>query len=147
MKTASSVALSPALLQAARARLHPRCIVCGQANPLGLGQEFTLGPDGSVATIFRGGAIFEGYAGLLHGGLTAALLDGAMTQCLFARGIQALTAELRVRYRHPISTQSGAGVRGWLTESRGRLHLLGAELTQDGQVMATAVGKFMEYHE
>lgn len=146
MKIASPVALSPAGLQATRARLHSRCIVCGRANPLGLGQDFTLEPDGSVATIFPGGAVFEGYAGFLHGGLSAALLDGAMTHCLFARGIQALTAELRIRYRHPISTQSSARVRGWLTESHGRLHVLGADLSQDGRVMASAVGKFMEHH-
>lgn len=133
-------------LKATRVRAHPRCIVCSAANPMGLVQEFALQPDGSVASTFAGGTVFEGYSGLLHGGVTAALLDGAMTNCLFAHGIEALTAELNVRYRQPVSATARIFVRGWLMESHGRLHLLGAELRQDDQVKVTALGKFMEHH-
>jgi len=79
--------------------------------------------------------------------VSAALLDGAMTNCLFAYGIEALTAELNVRYRQPVSAAGTITVRGWLIESHGRLHLLGAELRQDGQVKVTALGKFMANHE
>ena len=133
-------------LRHARDRVHPHCVVCNPANPAGLGTEFTLQPDGSVTAEFLGGAVFEGYPGLLHGGVTAALLDGAMTNCLFAHGIEALTAELTVRYRHPVDVRGSIAVRARLTESRGDLHLLRAELRQEGQVKATALGKFIEKH-
>jgi acyl-coenzyme A thioesterase PaaI-like protein len=114
---------------------------------MGLGLEFVLQPDGSVESTFTGSAVFEGCSGLLHGGVTAALLDGAMTNCLFAHSVEALTAELTVRYRQPVTARGKMVVRAWLMESHGRLHLLRAELQQNGLVKASASGKFIENHE
>jgi acyl-coenzyme A thioesterase PaaI-like protein len=102
-----------------------------------------LQPDGSVEGIFAASTPFEGYSGLLHGGIAAAFLDGAMTNCLFAHGIQALTAELTVRYREPIAVPGKITTHARLTESHGRLYLLRAELRQLGRLKATAVGKFV----
>ena len=137
---------SPELLEATRLRAHPRCQLCNAAGPLGLGQEFILQSDGSVQSTFEGGGAFEGYAGLLHGGVTAALLDGAMTNCLFARGVRGLTAELTVRFREPVETEGRMTVCARLAGSHGRLHLLRAELRQGGRLKAAAVGKFLESH-
>jgi acyl-coenzyme A thioesterase PaaI-like protein len=114
---------------------------------MGLAQEFTLHLDGSVEGTFAGREGFEGYAGLLHGGVAAALLDGAMTNCLFAHGVEALTAELTVRYRDQVAACGKMITRASLVKSHGRLHLLCAELRQDGQVKATALGKFLEHHD
>jgi acyl-coenzyme A thioesterase PaaI-like protein len=147
MNTPSPAEVDDVRLKATRVRVHPHCVVCSGANPMGLAQEFATQPDGSVASTFAGSSVFEGYSGLLHGGVTAALLDGAMTNCLFAHGIEALTAELHVRYRQPVSATARIIVRGWLMKSHGRLHLLGAELRQDDQVKVTALGKFMACHE
>jgi acyl-coenzyme A thioesterase PaaI-like protein len=126
-----------------RAGSHPRCVVCSPANPMGMGLEFTPQPDGSVKGVFSCGELFEGYPDLLHGGIVAALLDGAMTNCLFARNLQALTAELRIRYRHPVSVQSSLTIRARLISARPPLHQLEAELIQDGTVKAWAAAKFM----
>ena len=138
---------APVSLEAVRADAHPFCLVCSQSNPLGLGLEFELLPDGSVRSEFISHAALEGYAGLLHGGVIAAVLDGAMTNCLFARGLQAVTGELTVRYRHPVAIGETVIVRAWLQESLPPLHLLQAELHQDGCVKASATAKFMERHE
>ncbi len=56
----------------------------------------------------------EGYGGrLLHGGVIAAALDGAMTHCLFAEGLTAVRRELIVKYKHPVTIgrrpESGPG--------------------------------------
>jgi uncharacterized protein (TIGR00369 family) len=134
-------------LAALRAAAHPRCVVCSRANPSGLGLECTVMPDGSVQGEFVGSEVFEGYVGRLHGGVIAALLDGAMTNCLLAHGCEAFTAELTVRYRHPAAAKERVSIRAWRTDSRAALHLLRAELRQNGHVIATAVGKFMETHE
>lgn len=136
----------PGRLQAMRRGAHPRCVVCSPANPIGLGLEFALRSDGSVEGMFAPHDVFEGYSGLLHGGVTAALLDGAMTNCLFAHGVEALTAELTVRYRGPIALRGEVAVRAWLTASHGRLQMLCAELRQDDKLKATALGKFLESH-
>ena len=103
--------------QEIRTRAHPRCVVCSHTHPMGLGQEFVLQPDGSVESTFAGSEVFEGYSGLLHGGVTAALLDGAMTNCLFAHGVEGLTAELTVRYRDPVTACGTMTARACLAES------------------------------
>ena len=130
-------------LRSTRRRAHPHCAVCSCASPTGLGQEFVLQPDGSVEGVFAASAPLEGYSGLLHGGIAAAFLDGAMTNCLFAHGVQALTAELTVRYREPVAVPGKITTHATLTESHGRLYLLRAELRQGGRLKATAVGKFI----
>jgi len=139
--------MDPHGLQHARDRIHPGCVVCNPANASGLKIEFQPQSDDSVMGEFLAGSEYEGYPGLLHGGVTAALLDGAMTNCLFAHGIKALTAELKIRFREPVHVQTKTTVCARLTESHGRLHGLRAELRQEGQLKATALGKFIEAHE
>jgi len=39
------------------------------------------------------------------------LLDAAMTHCLFARGVQGVTAKLDVKFRHPVRVGVQANVR------------------------------------
>jgi uncharacterized protein (TIGR00369 family) len=139
-----SPAAPPAAFQSTRADAHPFCLVCSQSNPLGLGLRFEVQADGSVQAEFISHAALEGYSGLLHGGVIAALLDGAMTNCLFAHGWQAMTGELTVRYRHPVPVGEAVTVRAWIEESYRPLHVMQAELLQNGCVQATASAKFME---
>ncbi len=111
------------------ARLHPRCIVCGANNSHGLGLAFIPSADGGgVETRFDCGQTVEGYAGLVHGGVVSMLLDGAMAQCLFHLGCVAHTGELTTRFRHPVVVGREARIRAWHVRSRGRLHVLGADL-------------------
>jgi uncharacterized protein (TIGR00369 family) len=123
---------------------HSTCVVCGAANGYGLHLDFKSVVDGSVQASFACDEIFQGYSGVLHGGVVTSLLDGAMTNCLFAHGIPAMTAELTVRFRHPVVTGSRATAHAWIDRSCRVLHLLSAEIIQDGVVKATATGKFIE---
>jgi uncharacterized protein (TIGR00369 family) len=106
--------------------------------------NFTALEDGSVQAGFACPPACEGYKGVLHGGVIASLMDGAMTNCLFAHGWTAMTAELSVRFRHPVRTHKAATVRAWMDGGTPPLHVLKAEVVQDGQIKATACGKFME---
>src|SRR5664280_728378 len=103
MKT-TSVAPDRAQIRLAnnQTEAHPFCFVCSGSNPMGLALRYEPQPDGCVSARFMGHSALEGYSGLLHGGLIATLLDGAMTNCLFARGIRGLTAELKVRYHESV---------------------------------------------
>lgn len=136
--------LAQAGLREMRAQAHSNCVVCNPANRRSLCLEFTASDDGGVQARFDCHESFEGYAGMLHGGVIASLLDGAMTNCMFAHGIPAITAELTVRFRHPVLVSHVAVVRAWIERSSPPLHLLKAEVLQDGQLKATALGKFME---
>jgi acyl-coenzyme A thioesterase PaaI-like protein len=130
-----------------QAEAHPFCFVCSGSNPAGLALRYAPQPDGSVCASFLGHNMLEGYPGLLHGGVTAALLDGAMTNCLFARGIRGLTVELRVRYHGGVVGAEESLVRAWLEDDSHGLFQLRAELAQGGVVKASATGKFMTRHE
>jgi len=100
---------------------------------------------GGVEGIFACDKVFTGYAGYLHGGVISSLLDGAMTNCLLSHGLIAVTADLQVRFHHPVHIGRTATIRGWLKDTRSLVYTLGAELLQDGGVCATAIGKFMKH--
>ena len=126
-----------------RSQAHSHCVICSPSNSRGLSLKFTTFEDGSVEACFDCDAAFEGYAGLLHG-VIASLLDGAMTNCMFAHGCPVVTAELKVRFRHPVVTDKAATVRAWIDQSSPPLYLLKADVVQAEQVKATACGTFME---
>ena len=123
---------------------HPRCVVCTRVQQAGLGLRFRLQDDGTVEARFACNAAYQGYSGVLHGGIAAALLDGAMTNCLFAHGVAAVTAEMTARFRSPIRLGSPLTARAWLSRAHKPLYGVQAELVQEGQVKATAAGKFTE---
>ena len=99
--------------------------------------------DVSVAAEFHCDGAYQGYKGMIHGGIVSTLLDAAMTNCLFAMGHVAVTADLHVRFRHALRTGQDAVARAWVTRFSLPLLVLQAQVIQADQIKATAVGKFM----
>ena len=122
---------------------HSQCLLCGEANPWSLKLTFCMCGDGTVTASFDGKPELQGYLGILHGGVIASLLDAAMTHCLFHHGIEAVTADLHVRYAHAISCDAGLAIWASMVESRPPLYRLRAEISQDGRLMAWAEAKFL----
>jgi len=131
-------------LLAMRSQHHRCCAVCGDLNPNGLRVVFDVCPDGAVEAEVICGEDKEGYAGHLHGGVIASLLDGAMTNCLFSHGIHALTGELTVRMLHPVRAKKPVSVRAWLEQSLKPFYCVRSELRQKGQLAARGNAKFMQ---
>ncbi len=136
--------MDPALHDCTQRAEHAACLVCGAGNPIGLQLQFRTGNDGRVTAPFTGNPALEGYPGLLHGGIICALVDGAMTNCLFARGVTAVTAELTVRYVEGVQVARPVEVSAWCLRARGHLFVLQAEIRQEGRVVVRAAGKFMD---
>jgi acyl-coenzyme A thioesterase PaaI-like protein len=130
--------------KALQGQLHPFCLVCSHSNPYGLALQFDAVENGEIRARFHPTTCLEGYEGWLHGGMIATLLDGVMTNCLFACGITAVTAELRVRYRAPVQIGPELFLSARIEERRSSLFLLCGDLVQEGSVRATASGKFMK---
>ena len=126
-----------------RNRHHETCPVCGTLSFCGLHAEFDVCEDGGVEASLVCGTTKDGYLNLVHGGVIASLLDGAMTNCLFSYGIAAVTGEMTTRMLHPVSAKAPVVVRAWLKKNRSPLYLLNAELHQDGHISAKAKGKFV----
>lgn len=133
-----------ARLSELRSQGHERCVVCAPSHPLGLRVEYHVGTDGVVHAEFPCDRVFQGYPGQLHGGVITALLDGAMTNCLFAHGIEAVTGELTVRFLRPVLPDRIAVAHARLIRTLRRLYVLEAELIQDGVTVARARGKFLK---
>jgi uncharacterized protein (TIGR00369 family) len=125
---------------------HAGCMICGDRgdNPQTLGLSFDRHADGSVSTTCGLGRRFQGYDGILHGGMIGALLDAAMTHCLFVRGLRALTAEMTVRFVAPVPTDRPFTLTAQVVSRRRRIHWLEARLTMDAKLLARATARFIE---
>jgi len=131
-------------MQATRRRHHPNCFVCGEQRLDGLNVTYTPCGDGGVVATVVCGADMQGYEGLVHGGVVASLLDGAMTNCLFAAGVAGLTADLHVRYRHPVELHRPTRIVATITRQSPPLYVLTATIEQDGRICGQSTGKFMQ---
>jgi len=121
---------------------HDACLLCGRDNPWSLGLVFSPdGPDGVQAT-FAADPRLQGYDGLLHGGVAAAVLDAAMTHCLFRQGIRAVTGDLRIRYPHPVPVGGSFAVQARLAQAHPPLYRLTAELRDGDHTLVRAQATF-----
>ncbi len=121
------------------------CVICGKDNPIGVKLRWEPTPTGVSATTLMP-EHFQGFKGVLHGGLVCALLDDAMWWAIYTtRKAVTLTAEITVRYKAPVSVASPLTVRADLVEARGSriFSTSGQVLNAEGKVLAEATGKFM----
>lgn len=137
------LAASQQRLATTRARAHARCVACGTRDGGPARVRFRVTDDGGVQACLPTCAEYEGYPGMLHGGVIATLLDAAMTNCLFAHGHCGLTGDLHLRYRHPVESAGSCVVRAWIERASPPLFVLRAELWQANELRARATAKFM----
>jgi uncharacterized protein (TIGR00369 family) len=119
---------------------HVNCMVCGQYESLGL--RFKAHENG-VEALFQADPKWQGYQGVLHGGMISTLLDAAMTHCLFDHGIEAMTADLKIRFHKPAPCTEFLMLRASLLSKRRHLFQLSAELSCAGELLASGEAKFM----
>ncbi|RPH96544.1 PaaI family thioesterase [candidate division KSB1 bacterium] len=138
-----NIAAANEILKAVRDTRHPYNRLCGSKNEHGLRLMFRMEDNGDVVADFDCEATYQGFPGMVHGGVLAAIMDSAMSNCMFALQIDAVTAELTIRYLHSVKLHQKATVKARIDKSTTRLHFLSCEILQDGQVMARADAKFM----
>jgi uncharacterized protein (TIGR00369 family) len=108
------------------------CFVCGKENPSGLGLDWTLDGTGRAHARFLPSRGHQGWQGVLHGGIIAALLDEAMAQCAKRTGRDAVTASLSIRYRAPAPIGATLVAEAWIVGERGRVLQLEARVRSEG---------------
>lgn len=127
-----------------RARRQSVCFVCGQDNPSGLQIRFQKQEDGTITATWVPGSQWEGFHGIVHGGLVSTVLDEAMSKAVTESGCESLTAELRVRFRRPVISGGTFLIRGWVVDRKKRLIETEATLTAaDGTDYAHAWATFL----
>lgn len=122
---------------------HSRCVLCGGLHPRSWRLPFTPAAEDRIRAEFVASEDLQGYDGLLHGGVIAALMDTAIIHWLFQHGIRAVTGDLRVRYLQPVACNIPLELIAWLVFPCPPLYHLKAELRAGGQPLARAEGKCM----
>lgn len=119
------------------------CFACGPENPIGLRLRFVSDGD-EVRAEFALGPEYQGYEGVLHGGIVTAALDDAMANLVHLHGQEAVIACLDVRFRRPAPVGQRLVVRARVRRARGRIFTAEAVLAlPDGTRLADAQGTFV----
>jgi len=120
------------------------CLLCGVENPIGLHLRFYDDGADRVTTHFTPREEHQGYPGVLHGGLTSALLDETIGRTLVSRDLWAMTVSLAVRFHRPIPLGRPLTVTGEITRLRSRtMEGRGEIRLADGSLGASAEASYI----
>ncbi len=121
------------------------CWICGEKNPGGLQLKFDLNKTAkTLQTSFIPTETYQGYDGIVHGGILSALLDEAMAKLAFELGYNAVTAMLNVRFKSLAKVKEKLTIRGKITQANRRLVLAKATIhKEDGTLIAEGDSKLV----
>lgn len=118
------------------------CFVCGLENPNGLHLHFYQPAPGEVEARVRIPAGFQGWTGVVHGGVIAAMLDEAAGRAFLDGGNLdrfLFTAKLEIRYRKPVPVDQPLILRGKVKGEKGPVAIGTSEIVDaEGTVLAHA---------
>ena len=121
------------------------CFVCGTQNPVGLKLNFRYDEKNeemvSNTSFLRH---FQGWQGVLHGGLISTVLDEIMIKAAAQKGLKCVTAELNIKFKKPALLKKEFIIKGKVNEIRRRIVFTeGSVVDSDGTTIAAANGKFI----
>lgn len=99
---------------------YKNCFVCGADNPVGLKLDFRYENNLALAN-WQANKKFEGYDGIIHGGIIASLLDEAVAKIILKNNIIAVTTELNVKYFKPFPSDKEVLITGEITDIRKKI--------------------------
>ena len=119
------------------------CFVCGEKNHAGLQVRFYIEND-TVKVRFQGQAHHCGYKDVVHGGISASVMDECMGwAAAYAIKRMCVTAELSIRYRRRVPGESEMTIITEVTRIARRLVYVKATMVDDeGTVYVTGEGSF-----
>jgi acyl-coenzyme A thioesterase PaaI-like protein len=112
------------------------CFACGQLNAHGLQLRLHGDADGCWTELALPDR-FEGWEGIVHGGILTAILDEVMAWALVGQDSWGLTARLSVDFRKPVLIGRPIRAEGWIVENRRRL------LRTEGRIVDASTGELL----
>ena len=125
------------------------CFACGLRNDAGLKLTFWM-EGNDIVTEFTPDAHYQGFPGVLHGGILATLLDETLSRTASIEGRWMMTGRLEIRYRRPAPLGPRLRVTARQLSSRSRMVQAEGEvrLADDPSViLADARGVFLRVPE
>jgi len=125
------------------------CFVCGNPeteNPRSLGVDIFWDRENEMTVIpLHPDESWNGYPGVVHGGIIAALMDDSMAWSVFkTAGTWGVTAKMTLRYRRSMKTSSEYTVRGRVTKVTGKRYSTESSIMdKDGNIIAESSGLFI----
>ena len=120
------------------------CFICGANNPIGLktrpSRDEAAGRAWLSVVI---PATFQGWEGVAHGGIIAALLDEVSAYAVMGVSKQVVTAELTVRYLKPVPIGAEITVSAQLREQVRRSLTVDARMTCGEELLARAEARMV----
>lgn len=118
---------------------YGNCFVCGANNPGGLRLSFEIDKEKkTLKTTFVPSPVFQGYDGIVHGGIISTLLDEAMAKLAYELGYHAVSGILEVRFKSPAPVGQRLLVYGEITDAGKRVIKAKARVEkEDGAILAT----------
>ncbi len=117
------------------------CFVCGRENPHGLRLKFYETQPGEVVVEYTVPAQYQGYPGVVHGGVVAAMLD-EVTGRVHMGGDPPrfmFTARLEIRYHKNVPIGQPLKIIGYAGKSRERTALASGKIFgPNGDLLAEA---------
>jgi len=120
------------------------CFACGQLNVNGLHLDLHAADD-RCWTELALPRQFEGWEGIIHGGILSTILDEVMAWTLVDHDLWGVTARLSVDFRRPVLVDVPIRAEGWVVSERRRLVATAADIRDaaSGDVLATAEGRYV----
>ncbi len=114
------------------------CFACGRDNPIGLKLDFKR--DGEIVRAeFTPTEFYQGWSGIVHGGIITCLLDEAMAYATRFAGMNCITASLQIRLRRPALIGESLIITASMIENKRRLVETEAKISlEDGTPVAEA---------
>ncbi|MCC7118551.1 MAG: PaaI family thioesterase [Anaerolineales bacterium] len=101
------------------------CLVCGLENPIGLHLHIYETEPGVVETAYTAPEHFQGYPGVLHGGMVAAIIDEISGRALMGSDAEhprfMFTGKLEIKYRKNVPIGRALKIIGKAGKSKGKI--------------------------
>ncbi len=118
---------------------HKNCIF----NSDIFGLKISFNKKGILTGIFKFDDTYQGYDGIIHGGIISSIIDSVMTKYLFAHNIVAYTVRLNIKYSYPVAINKETIIKAiQKTKSKNNIYNIDAYIFQDDKKLVTAEAKF-----
>lgn len=120
------------------------CFACGKDNPIGLGMNVQLFPDGAKSRLSIAQE-YQGWTDVVHGGIVTTLLDEIMAHAVHNHVGDAVTTNLTVTFRQALKVNQPIEVIGRIAQRKKRSVIAEAEIraADNGKVIAKAHSQFI----
>ena len=123
------------------------CFICGLENEKGLHAEFYETDQGELACLFKPHFFHQSYPGIVHGGISASVLDELMGRALNVTEPDqfSMTVKLELKYKKPVPYEKKLVAIAKVTKNTRLLYEAEGVLYDDeNNICVVAKGKYMK---